>query len=103
MLNKTASLLAALIGAAFIAPATAQAPFPSKPIRFVVPFTAGSGTDIIARTVGEVMSKNLGQPVVVENRPGAGGTIAAAQVAKGEPDGHQLLIHSSAHAVNPAI
>lgn len=94
---------AALIAAALFGPAAAQAPFPSKPIRFMVPFTAGSGTDIIARTVGEAMSKSLGQPVVVENRPGAGGTIAAAQVAKGEADGHLLLIHSSGHALNPAI
>ncbi len=81
-----------------------QAPaFPSKPIRFMVPFTAGSGTDIIARAVGETMSKSLGQPVIIENRPGAGGTIAASQVAKGEADGHLLLIHSSGHALNPAI
>ncbi|HSH88747.1 MAG TPA: tripartite tricarboxylate transporter substrate binding protein [Ramlibacter sp.] len=77
--------------------------YPSKPIRFIVPFTAGSGTDIIARTVAETMGKGLGQPIVIENKPGAGGTIAAAQVAKGEPDGYQVLIHSSGHALNPAI
>jgi tripartite-type tricarboxylate transporter receptor subunit TctC len=82
--------------------ASAQA-FPAKPIKLVVPFTAGSGTDIIARTVGDVMSRSLGQPVIVENRPGAGGTIGAAQVAKSEPDGHTILIHSSGHALNPAI
>ena len=83
--------------------ALAQGAFPSKPIKLVVPFTAGSGTDIIARTIGETMSKSLGQPVVVENRPGAGGTIGAAQVAKSDPDGHTILIHSSGHALNPAI
>lgn len=105
MLKRETSkaLLAAIVSMALATPALAQAQFPSKPIRFMVPFTAGSGTDIIARTVGEAMSKNLGQPVVVENRPGAGGTIAAAQVAKGEPDGHLVLIHSSGHALNPAI
>lgn len=103
MHRSLSRLLTALAGAFMVAGASAQAPFPSKPIRFMVPFTAGSGTDIIARTVGEAMSKNLGQPVVVENRPGAGGTIAAAQVAKGEADGHLLLIHSSGHALNPAI
>jgi tripartite-type tricarboxylate transporter receptor subunit TctC len=77
--------------------------YPSKPIRFIVPFTAGSGTDIIARVVGEAMSKGLGQPVIIENKPGAGGTIAAAQVARSEPDGYTVLVHSSGHALNPAI
>jgi len=97
-------LIAALASTVALTSASAQtASFPSKPIRFMVPFTAGSGTDIIARTVGDAMSKSLGQPVVVENRPGAGGTIAAAQVAKGEADGHLVLIHSSGHALNPAI
>ncbi|MEO6745170.1 MAG: tripartite tricarboxylate transporter substrate binding protein, partial [Caldimonas sp.] len=77
--------------------------YPSRPIKFLVPFSPGSGTDIIARTVGEAMSKNIGQPVIVENKPGAGGTIAAAQVARGEADGYTVLIHSSGHALNPAI
>ena len=77
--------------------------FPSKPIKLIVPFTPGSGTDVIARTLGEAMAQNLGQAVVVENRPGAGGTIGAAQVAKAEADGHTLLVHSSGHVVNAAI
>jgi tripartite-type tricarboxylate transporter receptor subunit TctC len=77
--------------------------YPSRPIKFLVPFSPGSGTDIIARTVGEAMSRNIQQPVVVENKPGAGGTIAAAQVARAEPDGYTVLIHSSGHALNPAI
>ncbi len=81
----------------------AQAAYPSKPIRFLVPFTAGSGTDLIARTVADTMSKSMGQPVVIENKPGAGGTIAASQVAKGEADGYTVLVHSSGHALNPAI
>ena len=89
-------LLAANLG-------SAQSSYPSKPIRFFVPFTAGSGTDIVARTVADVMSKSLGQPVLIENRPGAGGTIAAAQVAKSDPDGYTILVHSSGHALNPAI
>jgi tripartite-type tricarboxylate transporter receptor subunit TctC len=96
-----AAVLATLLAASS---AWAQAPaWPSKPIRFIVPFTAGSGTDIIARTVADTMSKGLGQPIVIENKPGAGGTIAAAQVAKSEPDGYTVLIHSSGHALNPAI
>ncbi len=77
--------------------------YPAKPIKFIVPFTAGSATDIIARTVGDAMSRSLGQPVVIENKVGAGGTIAAAQVAKSEPDGYTVLVHSSAHALNPAL
>lgn len=95
--------LATFLATALLATAAAAQSFPSKPVKLVVPFTAGSGTDIIARTIGDAMSKSMGQPVVVENKPGAGGTIGAAQVAKSEPDGYTLLIHSSGHALNPAI
>ena len=77
--------------------------YPERPIHFIVPFTAGSGTDIVARTLGEAMSKGLGQPIVVENRPGAGGTLGAGVVAKSVPDGYTLLVHSAGHAANPAI
>ena len=77
--------------------------YPAKPIRFVVPFSAGSATDIVARTVGEAMSKSMGQSITIENRLGAGGTIAAAQVARSEPDGYTVLVHSSGHALNPAL
>ena len=104
---KKRSLLAAATVAAAVSllasqPVWAQG-YPSKPIRFVVPFTAGSGTDIIARTVGDAMSKSMGQPIIIDNKPGAGGTIAASQVAKAEADGYTVLIHSSGHALNPAI
>lgn len=81
----------------------AQTAYPSKPIKFLVPFTAGSGTDLIARSVADTMSKSMGQTIVIENKPGAGGTIAAGQVAKGEADGYTVLVHSSGHALNPAI
>ena len=74
-----------------------------KPVRIVVPFTAGSATDILARTVGQKLSELWGQPVVIDNRPGAGGTIGAAIVAKSPGDGYTLLVHSAAHAYNPAI
>src|SRR6267378_8276155 len=76
--------------------------WPSKPIRIVVPFTPGSGTDIIARTVTERLSPQLGQPIVIENRPGAGGTIGAAVVVKSEPDGYTLFVHSSSSTVTPS-
>ncbi|HCY16788.1 MAG: LacI family transcriptional regulator [Curvibacter sp. GWA2_64_110] len=77
--------------------------YPAKPIKFVVPFSAGSATDIVARTVGEAMGKSLGQTILVDNKLGAGGTIATAQVAKSEPDGYTVLIHSSGHALNPSL
>ena len=73
--------------------------WPSKPIRIIVPFSAGSGTDIIARTVAEQLSSQLGQSIVVENRVGAGGTIGVGAVAKADPDGHTLLVHSTTHVV----
>jgi tripartite-type tricarboxylate transporter receptor subunit TctC len=82
--------------------ATAQ-DYPVKPIRFVIPFTAGSGTDIIGRAVAQAMQKSLGQTIVVENKPGAGGTLAAGLVVKGEADGYTVLVHSAGHALNPAI
>src|SRR3954463_11145597 len=81
----------------------AAAEWPDKPIHVIVPFTAGSGTDIVARTVFEPMGRALGQPIVIENKPGAGGTLGAAQVAKATPDGYTLLVHSAGHVANPAI
>ena len=77
------TLVAGVLGLLAIGSVMAQT-YPSKPIRFIVPFTAGSGTDIIARTIGDAMSKSMGQPILIENKPGAGGTIAAGPVAKGE-------------------
>lgn len=77
--------------------------WPAKPIKAVVPFAAGSGLDIISRVVFEQLAVQLGQPVVVENRPGAGGTTGAAFVAKSDPDGYTLLAHSSAHTIAPAL
>jgi tripartite-type tricarboxylate transporter receptor subunit TctC len=77
--------------------------FPNKAVKLIVPFTPGSGTDIVARAISDRLGQNLGQPVIVENRPGAGGTIGASVVAASAPDGYTLLIHSSAHTVNPHI
>ena len=77
--------------------------FPSKPIRIIVPFTPGSATDILARSVSDRMAAGLGQPVIVENRPGAGGTLGTALVAKSPADGYMLAVVSAGHAVNPAI
>jgi tripartite-type tricarboxylate transporter receptor subunit TctC len=80
--------------------AAAQA-WPSKPVRVIVPFTAGSATDIMARTVVQHMSEALGQPFVVEDRPGAGGTIGVGLVARADPDGYTVLVHSSSYTITP--
>ena len=77
------------------APLPASADFPDKPIKIITPFPPGSATDVIARLLAEPVSKSLGQPVVVESRPGADGAIAAAAVARAEPDGYTLLMATS--------
>jgi tripartite-type tricarboxylate transporter receptor subunit TctC len=77
--------------------------YPNKPVRVIVSFTPGSATDIVGRIVTAKLSEYWGQPVVVENRSGAGGAIGSAAVSKSAPDGYTLLINSSAHSVNPAI
>ena len=82
--------------------AGAQA-WPAKPLRAIVPVGAGSSTDIVHRLVLEQLSIGLGQPIVVENRTGAGGTIGTAAVAKSEPDGYTLLANGSAHTIAPAL
>ena len=79
-------------------------PYPSKPIRFVLPFPAGSATDSIARIAAKDMAETLGQSIVVENKPGAGGAIAAEFVAKSPPDGYTLLVGSNTQlAANPSL
>lgn len=100
--------LFAAVTALVAATAWAQAPaagqdYPNRIIKIIVPFTAGSATDIMARIVGERLGASMGQSIVVENRPGAGGTLGAAQVAKSDPDGYTLLVVSTGHVVNPAL
>lgn len=98
-----AGLLATSLSVAGLsAPALAQA-FPTKPITVIVSFAAGGPSDVIARLLGENMSKTLGQAVVVENVAGAGGTAGAKRVAAAEPDGHTILIHHLALAAAPAL
>jgi tripartite-type tricarboxylate transporter receptor subunit TctC len=93
-----AALLAALTGSV-----SAQSDYPNRPITIIVNITPGSGTDLIARTVADGLKTTLKQTVVVENRPGAGGSIGANAVANSEPDGYRLLVTSSAIASLPAV
>ncbi|MBY0336882.1 MAG: tripartite tricarboxylate transporter substrate binding protein [Acetobacteraceae bacterium] len=94
--------LAALPGLAAPAIARAQA-FPSRPVRVVVPFAAGGAADSATRAITPGLSQRLGQPIVVENRTGAGGSLGGGEVARAAPDGHTLLMDASSHIVNPAL
>lgn len=94
--------VAATAGLVHLPSAAQNGAYPSKPIRVVVPFTAGSSTDVIARAITDKLSASLGQQVIVDNRGGAGGTLGAAQVANAAPDGYTILIHSSSHTVSPS-
>lgn len=81
--------------------AFAQGTYPTKPIRVIVPFAAGSTTDIIARAIADKMGQSMGQTLVIENKGGASGTIGQAQVAQAAPDGYTIMVHSSSHTVSP--
>jgi tripartite-type tricarboxylate transporter receptor subunit TctC len=83
--------------------ASAQSSFPSKPVHIFVPYPAGGGVDVLARTLGDVVSRQWGQSVVVENRPGAGGVIASQALATSPPDGYTLIVVASGHATNPFL
>jgi tripartite-type tricarboxylate transporter receptor subunit TctC len=99
-LRSSGCLAAALTcGAA----AQEQSAYPKKPIRLIAPFAPGGGTDILARLFGQKMSETLGQPVIVDNRGGAGGTIGTDIAAKAPPDGYTLILVSGSHAINPGL
>ena len=94
-----------LSGAAVLpgAAAVAAEPYPSRPIRLIVPFPAGGGTDIVGRVLGQKLHESLGQPVVIDNRSGAGGTLGTGLAAKSSPDGYTLLLVPTSHVINPSI
>src|ERR1700733_11476572 len=83
--------------------ALAQSPFPSKPVHIYVPYPAGGAVDVLARTLGDAVSRQWGQGVVVENRPGAGGVVASQALAAAAPDGYTLIVVASGHATNPFL
>jgi tripartite-type tricarboxylate transporter receptor subunit TctC len=105
---KRRTLALAVLGAGMLAlapvMAQAQGAFPSKALTIVVPFSAGGTTDILARVVGQYMAKDLGQPVIIDNRAGAGGNIGAQMVARAAPDGYTLLMGTvGTHAINQSL
>jgi tripartite-type tricarboxylate transporter receptor subunit TctC len=94
------------LGGAAVLPAAAAGAaetFPSRPIRLIVPFPAGGGTDIVGRVLGQRLHESLGQPFVIDNRGGAGGTLGTALAAKSPPDGYTLLLVPTSHVINPSI
>ncbi|MFM2399476.1 MAG: hypothetical protein RL341_1633 [Pseudomonadota bacterium] len=104
VLRRAALAFLGVCGWAFALPAFSQAAYPAKPIRIVVPFAAGGTTDILARAVGAELQKAWGQPVVIDNKPGAGGNIGADLVAKAPADGYTLVMGTvGTHGINPAL
>jgi tripartite-type tricarboxylate transporter receptor subunit TctC len=96
--------LICICAATLWAAAAAAETYPSRPVRIIVPYPAGQATDILARVLADGLTQPLGQPVVVENKPGAGGTIAAAAAARSEPDGHTLMMATiSTHGIGPGL
>lgn len=102
MLHTISRLAAAIILAGFAATVSAQS-YPTKPIRLLVPFGPGGVGDITARVVAQKMSASLGQQVIIDNRPGAGGIVASELVAKAEPDGYTMLLLNNAHAISMSL
>ena len=101
---KRAALSGALAGALLAHPTVGVAQqYPTKPVRIVVPFAAGGGTDSLARLLGQKLHEGLGQSMVVDNRPGAGGTIGTEIVARAVPDGHTLVMVNAGHVINPHL
>src|SRR4051812_47592560 len=100
---KFKHILVAAAALAVSITASSQANWPTRPISLVVPFAAGGPTDVVARTLGASMMKTLGQTIVIENKLGAGGTVAAAYVARSAPDGYTFFIHHNGMATAPAL
>jgi len=104
MFNRFFGVCASLAGAlVWQTPSLAQAGFPDRPMTIIVSYAAGGPSDITARALGQSMSVSLGQPIVIENVAGAGGTAGAARAAKAKPDGHTLLIHHLALAAGAGL
>jgi tripartite-type tricarboxylate transporter receptor subunit TctC len=104
MKKTTCKFLLTLLAGALVSTAALAQTYPAKPVRLVVPFPAGGATDVLARVISQKAAEKLGQQIVVDNRPGAGGTIGSDQVAKAAPDGYTLLIATgSTHSIGPIV
>lgn len=103
MITFALRFAAAFVIAFAVLPASAQAPYPNKPVRVIVPFPAGGPVDVVGRPIMEKLSAALGQPFVMDFRPGAGSIIGSDAVARSEPDGYTLLFTASQHSINPSI
>jgi tripartite-type tricarboxylate transporter receptor subunit TctC len=102
-MHRLVRVAATAVAFALAAGPVAAQQFPTKPVTIVVPFAAGGPTDTVARSVGQAMEKSLGQPVIVENKPGAGGTLGAADVARAAPDGYKVLVWHIGMSTAPAL
>src|SRR5437763_10545574 len=98
---KLGGMWSAALALGLISQGSAAQTWPDKPVRIIVPLTAGSATDVMARTVAQRLTEQLGQSFVVENKPGAGGTIGMGAVARAKPDGYTLLVQSSSYTITP--
>lgn len=96
-------VLATIVSAGWLAPVSAQQPYPSKPIRMISPFAPGGGNDILCRTIAQKLTENLKQQIIVENRPGANGIIGTEAAARSAPDGYTIVLIPSGHAVNASL
>ncbi len=103
MSGAAAAIAATVVLSPSIALAQAAEKFPTRPIRVLIPVSAGSQTDIVARLIGQRITENWGQQVLVDNRPGAGGTVAGGMLVSAQPDGHTLMLNSISHAVNASL
>ena len=100
---KLTAMVLSLVGASFLTSVAQAQTWPTKPLKVIVPAAAGSTVDIIPRIVFEQLATQLGQPIIIENRGGAGTTIGSAAVAKADPDGYTILVNSPAHTIAPAL
>src|SRR4051794_36094590 len=96
-------LIALVLCSIFVSAAGAQEAYPSRPVRFILPFPPGGGTDILGRVIAERLSANLGQPVVTENRGGAGGNVGAEAAARSAPDGYTIVLVAPSLAISPSL
>ena len=103
LLNLTVNTGLAFAGAGLVSPAIAQSSYPTHPVRWVVPYAAGGATDVLSRMICQYLSDRLGQPFVVENKPGAGSNVGTQAVINSPPDGYTLLLTSTANAINASF